>query len=415
MMCGRKIRMVILLLTAVMIFVSFTGCAPDEPVVEPDAPDVDEIVIGHVHPLTGALALEGNEMRDAVQMAVDEVNEAGGIQSLGGAPVRLLHGDVEFNPELGASETERLIREGAVGILGAYASSIVFTATAIAEREQVPFVVTVAVADNITERGFQYTFRVQPNAYTMAYYHSEYLKMLNDEYDAGIENILVIHEESLFGATISDHLVKFSEEAGLNIVDTISYSAATGDLSTEVDRVLARNPDIIVHVGYFRDGVLFLNTANDRGVEIPVIACASGAMSHPKMPGEVGEYAEGLLDVNYRDNPISPESQTMHDRYLEQFGTPMSTHAIYAYAAARVLLEAIEQAGSDNPQDIRDALAAMEYQLPILPYLEDSTVRFDEKGECATSRSPMMQVQDGEIKVVFPEEVAEAELIWPTN
>lgn len=408
-----------LLLAACMAAVSIAGCAPAQPQSEtaeeaPEGEAVAEVKIGHIHPLTGTLAMEGNEMRDGIIMAVNEINEAGGIQSLGGAQVTLLHGDNEFSPEKGASETERLIREGAVAILGAYASSVTFTATQIAEREKVPFVVTVAVSDDICERGFQYTFRVQPNARTMAYYHTEYLKEINEKYNGGIEDLLILHEDSLFGTTVSEHVKSFAQETGFNIVDVIGYSAATGDLTTEANRIIARDPDVVVHVGYYRDGVLYLRTAEELGIDIPVIACASGAMSHPKMPEDVGEYAEGILDANYRENPINPESQAMHERYLRDFGRPMSTHAIYSYAAARVLLDAIERAGSSDPQDIQVALRETDFYFPLLPY-QDGRVRFDEKGECSTARSPLMQVQNGEIKVVLPEEVADAELIWPVR
>src|SRR5690606_3664129 len=81
---------------------------------------VDVVKIGALHPLSGALANEGQEMRDAARLAVEEINEAGGIQSLGGAKLELVEADSEGVPEKGVSEVQRLDREGVVGIIGTY-------------------------------------------------------------------------------------------------------------------------------------------------------------------------------------------------------------------------------------------------------------------------------------------------------
>lgn len=129
---------------------------------------IAEVKIGHIHPMSGALAEEGQDMANAIKLAVDEVNANGGIKSLDGAKVLLLEGDHEGKPEKGVSETQRLIREGAIGVLGAYASGVALTATQVAEKEKTPFIITIGAADEITERGFKFTYRLQPPASMMA-------------------------------------------------------------------------------------------------------------------------------------------------------------------------------------------------------------------------------------------------------
>ena len=125
-----------------------------------------EIAIGHLHPLSGFLAFDGQEMRKAVMFGVKQVNDAGGIKSLGGAKLKLLDGDSEGKPEKAISEVERLQRAGAVAITGSYQSAVVIVATQTSEKLKIPFVVGVGSAEDITKRGFKYTFRVQPPSST---------------------------------------------------------------------------------------------------------------------------------------------------------------------------------------------------------------------------------------------------------
>ena len=93
-------------------------------------------------------------MRDAVQLAIEEINKNGGIKSLGGAKVELIEADHEGSPEKGVTEIQRLDHEGVVGIIGAYSSGVTLPATQEAEKAQIPFVVDIATVDEVTERGF---------------------------------------------------------------------------------------------------------------------------------------------------------------------------------------------------------------------------------------------------------------------
>jgi len=106
-----------------------------------------EIPIGHIHPLSGPLAFDGQELQNGLMLAVKEINAAGGIKSMGGAKLKVLSADSEGKPELAIKEMERLAGDGAVAVLGCYQSAVTVVATQTAEKLKVPFVVSVAVAD----------------------------------------------------------------------------------------------------------------------------------------------------------------------------------------------------------------------------------------------------------------------------
>ncbi|MDR7487031.1 MAG: ABC transporter substrate-binding protein [Armatimonadota bacterium] len=371
-----------------------------------------EVKIGHLHPLSGGLALEGGEMRDAILLAADDVNRAGGIRSLGGARVTVVHGNTEGSPDKGAAEAERLIGEGVVGLLGAYQSAVAFVTTQVAERRRIPYVITVAVADEILERGFTYSFRVQPNSTAMAQYAVEYLTTLGKMTRTPVHTITIMHESSIFGVSIGDRLVRFAGPAGLRILERIVYPTATADVTTECTKVRAANPDVAIFTGYFRDGVLVARTIREVGLRAKAImGVANGAFSHPRFSGEAGPLAsENVMDANYYYNPVNPRTRGVFRAYRERFNRDMSTHAVYAYAATRVLLDAIERAGAVDPTKIRAALAETNMRDHILPQAE---IKFDSKGENVNARPVLLQVRGGTPRVILPERYGEMTPVFP--
>lgn len=120
---------------------------------------VDEVRIGIVVPLSGIGATVGTQMKTGATIAIDEINAKGGIKALGGAKLRLIAGDSQGKPDVGASETERLIqRENVHVMIGSYQSATTIVTTEVAERYKTPWVVLASVSDRITGRGFKYVF-----------------------------------------------------------------------------------------------------------------------------------------------------------------------------------------------------------------------------------------------------------------
>ncbi|MQA88305.1 MAG: ABC transporter substrate-binding protein [Streptosporangiales bacterium] len=128
---------------------------------QPADAGAEAIRIGALHPLTGALANDGSAMNAAVQMAIEDVNEAGGIQSLGGARLELITADSQGDPEIGQTEAQRMIDEGAVAMIGAFQSAVAINVATLAERSGIPFVIDVAVDDAIITGGVSHILTVR--------------------------------------------------------------------------------------------------------------------------------------------------------------------------------------------------------------------------------------------------------------
>jgi branched-chain amino acid transport system substrate-binding protein len=379
---------------------------------EEAAAEGEPILIGGIHPLTGALAGDGTQMDNAIQMAIDEINEAGGL--LGGRPVEYLSADSTGSAEVGQTEAERLIEEGATALICCFQSAVTANVAAIAEREQVPLVIDVAVADAILDQGYQYTFRLQPNGTAMGVIGADFLQQMGEATGTEINTIAYLYEgTSGFGESVRAAFVARAEELGWEIVDEVSYDPFNvTDLTTEMTRINALAPDILAVTGYYNDGLLAARNAEEVGLNVKAIyGVAQGTYDVPQFVTDAGDLSQCFFDSNYHWDASNPDAQAMRDRYAEAYGEELRAAGVLAYEAMRVIAAAIEEAGSADPVAVRDAIAGISFEGHLLPYA--GPIEFDETGETIVASPVVMQVQDGAIYQVWPEEVAEREPILP--
>lgn len=383
----------------------------EEPTEEPMA-ESEPIYIGGIHPLTGALAGDGIQMDNAIQMAIAELNEAGGV--LDGRQFEYLSADSTGQAEVGQTEAERLIEEGAAALICCFQSNVTSNVAAIAEREGVPLVIDVAVADSILDQGYQYTFRLQPNATAMGVRGAEFLQQVAEQTGTEISTIAYLFEGTTgYGDSVRQAFVARAEELGYEIVDELGYDPFNvTDLTTEMTRINALAPDILAVTGYYNDGLLAARNAEEVGLNVQAIyGVAQGTYDVPQFVEDAGDLAQCFYDSNYHWDASDPEAQEVRERFAAEYGEEMRTAAVLSYEAMRLIATAIDEAGSADPADIRDAISGITYEDHILPY--EGAIEFDETGENVVASPVVMQVQDGAIYQVWPQDLAEQDPIMP--
>jgi branched-chain amino acid transport system substrate-binding protein len=374
----------------------------------------DTITIGSLHPLSGAFAADGQQMDNGAKLAVDAINEAGGIDCLDGAQLELASADSQGKPEVGQSEAQRLIQNGAVAIVGTYNSAVSQNVAAVAERSKVPFVMDVSSADEILQQGYQYSFRLQPSGTKLAERGAEFLSELSQQADDPAQLVAILHEQGPFGTAIMQTFSAKAEDLGMEIGPVISYDPANvSDFTTQLTAIKESGADVLMVAGYYRDGVLVAKAVDTVKPDLNAVwGVANGAFDTPQFPGEVGDAGEGFFDVNYRLNITNPDTQDLVDTYKDEFGDDMRTAAELTYDADRVIADALGRACSTDPTELRDAIA--ETQLDSL-VAQDGPIQFTDTGENENATPIVMQVLNGEVKQVFPEEVAETEPQYPVT
>ncbi|MFZ5912325.1 MAG: ABC transporter substrate-binding protein [Chloroflexota bacterium] len=369
---------------------------------QPKPASVDVVRVGVLYPLSGDLASTGQDNQNGAVLAAEEINAAGGIQSLGGAKLELVFGDTQGNPDIGAQETERLIQEeNVVAIIGAYQSSVTKPATQAAERLETPFIVNMAISDIITERGFQYTFRVCPKAQYYGRDQVLFLKDLTQLAGYPVQRVALLYENTDFGTATSLAQKAAIQENGLEVVAEVSYTAeGATDLSNEVAQVLAAEPDAILEVTYLNDSVLIARALAEAGATIPLVDAAGGVV-YPEYVEQLGETAEGSFTlVEYSE--YAAGGKELNARFHERFGADITGNSAYAYQAVYVLADALERAGSLDKAQLRAALAATDMPQGPQMILPAERIHFDADGQNEFATLFMAQIQDGELVPVWP-------------
>lgn len=399
----KKIASIFVMTT--MVAGVFTGCSGSSSSSSQGGND-KPIKIGSVHPLTGAYSYEAKAITNAQKIAIDEINKAGGIKSLGGRKLELEVGDSQGVADKGTSETERLINDGCVAVTGTFQSGVTLTAMQEAEKEQIPFVVTVSNNVSMFKKGFKYCFRIQPNANVFSNEFVDYIKQVKTD---DIKTAVLIDEDSITGTESGDIIQKKLSEAGIKLVDRIKYSATTTTLSTEVTKIASDKPDMLITIGYFNDTSLLVREINSRNLKFKLVCgVANGGISDTKFISDFGSSVDNFVDLNYRWNPKNEAAQKLLSTYKSKYGSDMSVHAIYGYESIKVLADALQKAKSTDHDKLRDALSKTNYSGTILP--QSGNIKFDSTGENVNASGVLVQIQNGKQVVVWPKKFAEADI-----
>ena len=367
------------------------------------------VKVGVLHPVTGALAYSGQQCRLGALMAIEDINKAGGIKSLGGAKLEALLGDAQSNPQAGTAEVEKMNEAGVSAVVGAFASAICLATTQAAAKYNLPHVVDVGVADQIVERGLKNTFRFGPGYKKCAEVAVANLHVLNTTAGRPARSVMIIHEESLFGTGTANLLSRELPGYGYDVKEVIKHANPTRDFNNIVLRIKQVNPDIVIPANYYNEYALLVRTMQQQKVSPKAIySVLGGAASSYKFVKEFPDAANGIIDCNHWFNPKDKRSAELKKR-VEAQGQFFSYEVFMTYTAMRLLADSIERAKSSDRAAIIDALSKSTFSDHIMPYGPTQFVN----GQNMGAQPLMTQVVKGDIKVIIPRDYREVDPIFP--
>jgi branched-chain amino acid transport system substrate-binding protein len=387
----------------------------------------EEIRIGVLYPLTGSAASTGLELKNAAQLAADLINGtdkslglplagAGGLPGLKGAKIKLIFADHQGNPQVGASEAERLIAEHKVAALqGAYFSTVTTTASQVAERNGVPFLNADSSSPALTQRGFKWFFRTTPHDELFVQNAFEFLRDLQKTKGIQVKRIAIFAENTEFGTGAAKLQERYAKENGYEIVEKVLYPPKGTQLTSEVQKLKASRPDIVMQSSYLGDAILSMKTYKDLGF-LPTGLLANNAGFNDseflKTMGKDGNYVISrevwALDLGTKKPVIARANALLQARH----GVNFNGNSARAFTGIFALADAINRAGSTKPEAIQKAL--QETNIPgadlIMPW---SGIQFDATGQNMKGAGIIVQVQDGKYATVWPFDLASKDVIWP--
>ena len=368
------------------------------------------VKIGVLHPVTGPLAYSGGLSRLGAQIAIDEINRAGGIRSLGGAKIEAVLGDAQSKPEIGVSEVEKMNQQGVSAVVGAYASAICLATTQAAAKYNIPHVVDVGVADQIVERGLKNTFRFAPGYRAVSQDAIKYLHIMNTLARKPARTVMIIHEESLFGTGTANLLARELPGMGYEVKEIIKHANPTRDFNNIVLRIKAINPDIVIPANYYNEYALLVRTMKQQGVAPKAIfSVLGGAASSFKFVKEFPDVANGIIDCNHWYNPKDKRALALRKKVEAMQGQFFTYEVFLNYQCVHLLADAIERAKSRDRAAIIDALSNSTWDKHFMPYGPTKFVNGQNQG----AQPLLMQVLKGDIKVILPNTYAQSEPVFP--
>jgi len=346
--------------------------------------------------MSGPSATLGKQGKAAREMAVEEINAAGGVKSLGGAKFELIYADSESKPEKGVAEAERLINTEKVHVLtGCWNSAVTYPTTAVAERYGIPFVVPVSVSDKITDQGFKNVFRIAAKDSWWTKDQFTFLKDLQTEFGTKIETLAFVYENGDWGKGFATQWKKLAEAAGYKVVMDEPYPSTTTDLSPVVQKIKRANPDVLMLVSNAADAILLTNTIAEYKVKVKAIVASGGGHADPSFMKAVGKNAEFLFDIVEWETDVNKAgAKEANDKYKAINGENLTGEAVDAYLAMYVIKDALERAASLEPAKIREALAATNLTSGPGMIVGYDAVKFDATGQNENASPVIVQVGD---------------------
>jgi len=385
----------------------------------------EAVKIGVLMPLTGNAAAAGQASKAAIEIAVEIVNNkhpelsnlplaaTDGLLNLGSAKIELVFVDHQGNPSLAQQLATRLITQDKVqALLGAYQSSCSFTATAVAERYGIPFLVGDSSALNITGRGFKWVFRTTPIA---SDYAATYMRFFDDMEKQGkkIASIAVINENTDYGTSVGDSIEAAAKAGNMPVAIRIPYSASSTDVSAQVLQLKEKQPDVAIFISYTSDSILYMRGMKNLDYLPPMVIGDDTGFSDPSFIPAVADIAQGAMNRSAWDiGKPGTTTYKINEMYKAKTGRDLDDTSGRNMQGFLALVDAINRAGSTEPEKVREALTRTDLK-PDQLMMGYNGVKFDQTGQNVLASTYLIQLKGKQYQLVWPQKAATASLDWP--
>lgn len=365
----------------------------------------ETITIGVLHSETYPFAAM---MRNSYQMALETINREGGIK---GKRLKLVFADDQGKREPGENAVRQLVKQSRpVMLVGGYASSNTMYTARVADKLNVPLLITTAADDRITQRKWTNVYRMNPPA-------GEYAKGVEELLQKHIKpaSMAIVYENSPYGTGAALRMMWFCREYDIALSKLIPYHkerASQAYFQSLLEPLKGSAPDVIYMVSYLKDAALLVKTFRELKVDSLLIGGAGG-FTHQRFISMAGDAAEGVLTATLWTQQLPyPGAQEYDSGYQKKYSVPPDYHGAEAYAALFVVADVLRRADSLRPESIRAALSQTNVKTAFGPVVFKDYDKFERQNRLPTM---VLRVVDEAFEVVWPEDIATSKLPAPTQ
>ena len=374
-----------------------------------------DIKVGALFPLSGSVASSGVDALHGVELAADVLNGKYSnidLPKLTVGKIVIDSADTQGDAQIGSSDVDRLVTsDKVVALTGAFQSAVTVTASQRAERLGVPLVNGSSSSTALTERNFQWFWRVGPSDKTFADTYFKWLKSI--EKDHPVKRAVVINENDQFGNDGQKVVNELASQNSVQIVDNIVYPFNSTDLTSQVQKMRQDNPDAVFVFAFINDLTLLMKTMAQLGYTPPAMLGFGAGFVDPKFVPNLGAKADfsitraaWSLEVGQKN----PTAKAVADAFRQKYGQDMTENSARDFEAMMTIGEAIESAGSTDPAKLQAALKKTNITKTIMPW---KGIKFDSSGQNSLASGVIEQMTGGQYHVLYPSEVATAKVTWP--
>ncbi|HET7257725.1 MAG TPA: ABC transporter substrate-binding protein [Xanthobacteraceae bacterium] len=328
------------------------------------------IKVGVFGPLTGDAAAMGSSEKEAVDLAVKEKNDAGGIR---GKKVEVVYGDDAGKPEEAVNVAKRLISRDEVLItIGSISSPASLAASQVSRQSETPQIVVAGTAQRITTQGNKWVFRSPvPDTKLVA----DLAGFINEKFPK-LKKFAFLYVNDDFGRGGFEAFKAAGQKYGFEIVADERYTRGDIDFTAQLGRIKASPAQAMIEWSRYTEGALIAKQYVQTGLNL--VRFGSDGVATPKYIELGGPAVDGVYFTTHFSVATGadiPAARTFMDKYQKAFGRVPDAYAAEAYDAVTLALLAIEKAGKEDRAAVRDALAGLSFESVRGPF------KFDEKGD----------------------------------
>ena len=383
---------------------------PTEAPAEPAMPAPEFIELGASIPLTGPYGSLGSQVLPGYEIAVADINAAGGVyvkEYDAQIPLRLTYYDDESDPTKAVSNLETIYSDLEVtAYLGGAASGMHAATSAIAEKNQVPYCGIAFALYQIHQQGYKYLFSPFPKSPQQAKDTFEYLNAAIPEGERPTKVAIFSYSDD-WGKEIGDLWEQNAAENGYEVVVREERPVAPdNDWSDAILKAKAAEADMLLSLPIFPDGSGMFKTMSELGwtPKFSLVIRAPEGVNWGESMGATGDYV--TIFPGWHHGETFPGVEELNASYQAEFGRPADLLTGPAYSCVQIIAAAIENAGTLDRAAVRDAMSATDMETVIGP------VTFNEDGT-GNVLDPLIQWQSGQLELVWPPDQATADFLYP--
>ncbi|MCF8149370.1 MAG: branched-chain amino acid ABC transporter substrate-binding protein [Burkholderiaceae bacterium] len=373
---------------SVVTAVALMGCGKEAPPpapasqAAPAAPAATVVKIGHVGPLTGGIAHLGKDNENGARLAIDEVNATNPMIGDMKVKFELMAEDDQGDPKVGNTVAQKLVDAKVAGIVGHLNSGTTIPASAIYNQAGIPVISGSATNPTFTEQGFKVAFRVVARDDQQGPAIANYLLQNKPK------TVAIVDDATAYGEGLANEVEKTMKAAGVKVLPREKGTDKTVDWKAVLTKVKGKSPDAVFYGGMDATGGPLLKQARELNMKAQ-FGFGDGACTD-KMAELAGAAAEGLA-CSQAGIPVQAAGAKFLAAYKAAFNIEPILYSPFTYDAAKLLIAAMQKAGSADPAKYLPVLAESNYDGA------SGNIQFDAKGDRKDAEITIFTLKDGKV------------------